>query len=606
MAHKFALNFKNGWITRTGPKLIPVGLKFNAKFHPGRQKCYEYVVKDREGASQENVSVSPIQNRKDKWLYGPATLLTSRRIVYPCSRFRCGITCPCLICAKQHPRCRAGPSCDCEECHRQFNDHESFHACFHFGCKSCNNIVKTIPYFNFFFLDKHKKPTNKGVYLEEQLEPRYQLPPSLRPDMVSTLLKVRNWSKKLKNFKCGVDDDGIWCVGCSTMFFSVDELQAHILANHNTSKIFRHHCENADEKLVSSHKCDSCEKTFGSRTQLYRHADSVHNMERIECSSCDLTFSQMDNYETHWVNKHQKTPRLCKNCGLKFKTCKSYLKHILREDCSASKCESCEKTFSRKKDLERHRQEVCSEKVFVVKCDDCGTTFIRSSDKVRHIKNRQQPDGSARFNCEVCDKTACNMKLLKAHIKIEHGNKKLCVVEPKVLGVVDAKKVRVEQCNIHAYECELCEKKFGKEDTLLKHKATHKISNKVKCEVCGSEFSLKKNYTRHMNEALGKDGNPQNKCHICSKTFCTGKILSGHISCMHKEEFLCTLCQKTFNHKHHYERHIKDRDLVSCEDCGNSFCNKKGYTKHIDSIHSKCSLGDKADGVAKQTLEKVG
>ena len=77
-------------------------------------------------------------------------------------------------------------------------------------------------------------------------------------------------------------------------------------------------------------------------------------------------------------------------------------------------------------------------------------------------------------------------------------------------------------------------------------------------------------------------------CHVCDKIFCTGKMLSAHLSSNHKEEFKCTVCDKSFDYKHHYERHIINRTLIPCKECGISFCNKKGYNKHLSSAtHSK-------------------
>ena len=56
MAHKFSLNFKQSWITRKGPNLIQENSnKSRGKFHPGRQKCYKYVVKDENNAKSEHL-----------------------------------------------------------------------------------------------------------------------------------------------------------------------------------------------------------------------------------------------------------------------------------------------------------------------------------------------------------------------------------------------------------------------------------------------------------------------------------------------------------------------------------------------------------------------
>ena len=93
-----------------------------------------------------------------EWLYGAATMLETRTVVYPCVRFKCIVPCPCLLCRKVHPKCRvpASQGCSCEDCLKHFQDHTRFHRTFKFGCKSCYQLMKVFPFFNFFFLEKWK------------------------------------------------------------------------------------------------------------------------------------------------------------------------------------------------------------------------------------------------------------------------------------------------------------------------------------------------------------------------------------------------------------------------------------------------------------------
>jgi uncharacterized Zn-finger protein len=187
-----------------------------------------------------------------------------------------------------------------------------------------------------------------------------------------------------------------------------------------------------------------------------------------------------------------------------------------------------------------------------------ASTFIRSSDLVKHKKNRNYPDGSAKFTCKICNMKACNVKLLKAHIKskLVGLNQGIEVEVPKSFsGCGVSEKGNIT--NNQTYECEYCEKQFARKDIVLKHAAIHKsIINKTKCENCGSEFSLGKNYMRHHLGTHDEDGYPRHNRHICDTIFCTGKILRLHLFSNHKEDFFCTVCDKSFDYKHHYERPI--------------------------------------------------
>ena len=566
MAHKFSLNFKHSWITRRGPKLITLGLgNRRSSVHPGTKKCYEYVIKNTEESTPENVQLAPVRHSQQPWLYGPATVISSRSIVYPCIRGKCALPCPCRICKKQHPRCRAGQSCSCAECKMFYEDHTNFHGCLHHGCKSCFNILSVLPFFNFFFLDKSRKPENLDVFIEGKIEPTFELPrgTGMRFDMVPHFLARHRWEEKLENWNSGVQDDAIWCYGCNTMFFSTGRLSEHILSTHSVSKMFRHHFENDDTKpqLLELH-CEQCSRSFGTKGELTRHLQSVHYQERIECPDCSMTFSRKDNFKLHKKNKHAVTSHMVKFVNLK--------------------CELCHKSFSCKSALKRHTQEACNveKEVYVMTCDCCETTFIRTNDLRRHQQNRDNHDGSAKFMCTICDKKMCNRKLLKSHIRNEHANIER---DSEIFKVVSERKPAE---TTETFECEFCDKRFAREDTLMQHKVTHNVAKKIKCEHCNCKFTLRNNYTRHMKEAHGEDGSPQHVCSLCEKHFCNGKLLSGHINACHKN-FPCPICNQSFTFKQNLEYHVRKRVAVSCKDCGKVFCNNKAYSEHNNLLHPK-------------------
>ena len=164
MSHEFNLNFKTSWITRIGFKLVPDAVNsFRQKSNPVMRKCYEFEFLNWKERCPEKVQVAPIELKKNKWLFGPATKLSTRSIVYPCSREKCALPCPCLICHKKHPHCRAVNDCDCEEC-KLFNvDHDNYHGCLHIGCKSCDSLIDSVGVYKFGSIDKNIKT---GIFRE--------------------------------------------------------------------------------------------------------------------------------------------------------------------------------------------------------------------------------------------------------------------------------------------------------------------------------------------------------------------------------------------------------------------------------------------------------
>ena len=152
MADSFNIHFEDN-------VLVGQGYKFDKE---ANDNCFDFVVKENPNDSLlAKVQMEPVSYVKIEWLYGPATCLSSRRIIYPCTRFRCSLPCPCLICRKRHPTCRvpASHGCDCQNCRMQYLDHSSFHAAYHYGCKFCHQIVKILPnLISSFWIRKRKHP----------------------------------------------------------------------------------------------------------------------------------------------------------------------------------------------------------------------------------------------------------------------------------------------------------------------------------------------------------------------------------------------------------------------------------------------------------------
>ena len=139
MSRKFLLDFKKSWIYRIGQKLVSDALDSNRQKSNAsavQRKCYEFEFLNWDERCPEKVQVAPIQLKKDEWLFGPAPKLSTRSIVYPCSRRKCALPCPCLICHTRHPKCRGENGCNCEECKLYDVDHNNYHGSLHIGCKS--------------------------------------------------------------------------------------------------------------------------------------------------------------------------------------------------------------------------------------------------------------------------------------------------------------------------------------------------------------------------------------------------------------------------------------------------------------------------------------
>ena len=139
------------------------------------------------------------------------------------------------------------------------HDHENFHATFHFKCVSCEDIIRVLPNFNFFTLNKVKKGLG-GVGFDHS---------NLKNKITESFLRM--WKGKKELFYKGEDGDSdFWCYYCGILYWSKIDLTDHILNKHTVSKMFKHKYRKVPSKTTNT-KCYECSRTFISVEKLHIH-----------------------------------------------------------------------------------------------------------------------------------------------------------------------------------------------------------------------------------------------------------------------------------------------------------------------------------------------
>ena len=136
-------------------------------------------------------------------------------------------------------------------------------------------------------------------------------------------------------------------------------------------------------------KCDICENSFRSRSDLDRHHGEIHFKGKEH------------NYECELCDHHSETKR-----GLAYHLKVHYNRKKL-------KCNLCNKSYTEKKALNFHLKSHINEKSY--KCDICDKELClpASEHEIIHL-------GVKKHQCSICCKTFLSSQLLAGHVKRMH------------------------------------------------------------------------------------------------------------------------------------------------------------------------------------------
>jgi len=588
--HQFHIEFSQRYISTEGPNID--GSDMTHFCHH-----YELSESDKTVALSGEVQLCPVNRVTQAWLYGPASDLASKSVIYPCRRYRCSLPCPCFLCRKVHPTCRAptSKSCSCEDCRKHFLDHERFHAVKHEGCRACHQLMSLIPHFNFFFFNpvfEENIPLKNWKMVSTSKSNDYGVSFNLSPSEIAAINR----------------EGGYWCFQCSSKYDSPNDLKKHILKKpHICIGPFLHRFRNSSIKKDELFVCYKCSASFATNKELTRHVEAKHYEGFFTCDVCLSKFSRKDRFLRHMRLKHPDSG----HGKLKFSCC------------------DCEKSFTSFKLLEKHEKALHGEgkpdqkKRFL--CMNCGEYFkLRGNFKI-HIQNRIK-EGALKYVCDQCNHSFCTRTSLIHHLQFEHpgtGSVKCykCCLKFETQDQLDnhTEKIHFQE----TFECDSCEKSFAKKENLLRHQIDHKSSDYMrcdfKCDKCQSVFRWKTSFQRHMKDIYNDNMTVKNVCNLCDKEFCTTKFLKAHMKFQHETpNRVCTKCGLTFteevNLKRHVENAIKDGlAKYSCDLCLSTFCTRTTLTRHLESQHEgtgnfkchKCSVNFESKDSLKLHKEKI-
>jgi uncharacterized Zn-finger protein len=151
------------------------------------------------------------------------------------------------------------------------------------------------------------------------------------------------------------------------------------------------------------------------------------------------------------------------------------------------------------------------------RCRVCSANFSLSSQRKEHETNEHAPQIHA---CNVCFKSFVGVSLLKKHKRLQHSSgddnaaaqrrkaklsatrvdgKHVCHLCGKIYAHGNGLRLHIRTLHQReqSYSCESCPKRFGRPDSLAKHRRVHTRQQNFICEFCPRAFSQSSNLIKH-------------------------------------------------------------------------------------------------------------
>ncbi|XP_019748773.1 zinc finger protein GLI4-like isoform X2 [Hippocampus comes] len=215
--------------------------------------------------------------------------------------------------------------------------------------------------------------------------------------------------------------------------------------------------------------CPRCDKTYGSRRHLKRHAKSHADAEGLPPRG-----------EPGAPPAQAEPPFSCSACNVTFKFQSTFLGHMRKHSGGKSfPCGVCNATFRFRSTFVNHMRTHTGEKPFA--CQVCNASFGVHSSLLRHARLHT---GEKRFACSFCDKKFPRKASLVEHVRIHTGEKPL--------------------------SCSVCHMSFRFHSKLVKHMRSHKGDQALDCPACGQTFESRLRLDKHAC-AGGESGRAQTR-----------------------------------------------------------------------------------------------
>uniref|UniRef100_UPI00398EC8BD PR domain zinc finger protein 5 isoform X2 n=1 Tax=Pristiophorus japonicus TaxID=55135 RepID=UPI00398EC8BD len=329
------------------------------------------------------------------------------------------------------------------------------------------------------------------------------------------------------------------CQECDKKFISANQLKRHMITHSEKrpytcevcSKSFKRLDQVTAHKIIHSedkpYKCKLCGKGFAHRN-VYKNHKKHKDLGKLCISVLHGVYAARGSRQTH----SEERPFQCEECKALFRTPFSLQRHLLIHNSERTfKCDHCDATFKRKDTLNVHIQ-VVHDGHKKYKCDLCDKAFVTPSVLKSHKKTHT---GEKEKICPYCGQKFASNGTLRVHIRSHTGERPYqCPYCDKAFSKNDGLKMHIRtHTREKPYQCSECNKAFSQKRGLDEHMRTHTGEKPFQCDVCDLSFSLKKMLIRH--KLTHNPNRPMAECQLCHKKFTRNDYLKVHMENVHGE-----------------------------------------------------------------------
>ena len=350
------------------------------------------------------------------------------------------------------------------------------------------------------------------------------------------------------------------CDKCDIWFDTMASFQRH-KAQHKTQHLFEQ----------KSHKCVLCNSTFDTFFFLLTHMKDKHTVDgNYQCPECSKTYvtHQKTQFEYHLYSKHGigEAKNKCDICQKSFLTQSQVDNHkaVVHEKKSKNLiCDVCGIVKASQNSLDLHKeyhhaQFNVTTQDLKKNCDKCQEEF--DSPEVFEDHLRTCLDQLKDFKCKECDLRWVSHLSLELHIAVSHQKvNHVCHICGHISQAKWAKNNHLKSKHDESFKqvCHLCSHVCPSQQAFKKHLAVkHGIGEmKYKCEQCGlKQFSLA-DLNNHKRISHTKD--KLYCCEQCPKTFWAKSYLRSHVKIVHEQykPNKCDLCSEAYLYKRDLIKH---------------------------------------------------